>query len=95
MIPEPQGALTERSIAETEANHAADLVMSGLGRGNLSPAPVMHFLGGTTVVVNVAKRAGRWLAKRGAKVSAHIAKRHIAKRLGKSTFIKGGKSVKK
>jgi hypothetical protein len=47
-----------------------------------------------TVVTSVARRTIVWLASKGARVSAHIAKRHIAKRLGKSTFASGGRLVK-
>lgn len=48
-----------------------------------------------SIASTVTKRALVWLAKRGANVSAHIVKRHIARRLGKSTFTNGGKMVKK
>jgi len=46
-------------------------------------------------VARAAQAALRWLAKRGKNVSAHIAKRHVAFRLGKTRFLAGGKEVKK
>lgn len=47
------------------------------------------------VVEKVGSKAFKWLSKRGKNVSAHIAKGHVANRLGKSTFLKGGKETKK
>jgi len=48
-----------------------------------------------TPLQKVLQRALSWLASRGKNFSGHIAKRHIAKILGKSTYVDGGKFVKK
>jgi hypothetical protein len=51
-------------------------------------------LGLDNVAITVAKRALVWLASKGANISGHVAKRHIANYLGKSMFSSGGKAVK-
>jgi hypothetical protein len=51
--------------------------------------------GTSKLVLKVAQRSLRWLAGKGDNISVHIAKRHIATALGKTTFSNGGKDVKK
>lgn len=88
--PEPSGAMTGRVAAEAAATGATAGHDSTLKRSSQ-----VHYLGGDSVLKAIAKRALKWLGKKGKNVSAHIAKRHIAKRLGKTTFTGGGKFVKK
>ncbi len=93
--PKPQGLRAQRESAESEANKSATGLVAGIPVTQVSTAPMIHFQGAGTVVANVAKRALKWLAKRGRNISAHIAKRHIARRIGKSRFAASGKQVKK
>jgi fructose-specific phosphotransferase system component IIB len=51
-------------------------------------------LGLDSVAIAAAKRALKWLVSKGANISGHVAKRHVAKYLGKSMFSNGGKYAK-
>jgi hypothetical protein len=93
--PQQFGQLSGRNWAELEANRGANGLLKGEPLGHVAAAPAVHYLGADSAARAVAKKAARWLARKGANISAHVAKRHIAKRLGKSTFIDGGKMVKK
>lgn len=95
----PVGELTVAPLqgeSEAQADRAADAV----GRGALVDSPSTAPIGtlmrhpAARVIERVGTKALKWLAKRGKNVSGHIAKRHIARRLGKSTFLKGGKQTK-
>lgn len=84
------------SRSEAEANALAGTV---LAEGSVAPtaaAPAVAFFNpGAAIARKVAQKALKWLAKRGKNVSAHIFKRHVARRIGKSRFAASGKQVKK
>jgi hypothetical protein len=90
---------TAQSASEQEAERVAERIASGSVceqvRGTASSQVMRAAPAVAGVATKVAQRALKWLAKKGANVSAHVAKRHVAKRLGKSTFLDGGKFVKK
>lgn len=94
-MPEPRSITAQQRSAEAEADQAAAKLMRGAAVAQPSYAPMIHFQGGGAVVQAVAKKALKWLAKRGKNVSAHIAKRHVARRLGKSRFSVSGAQIKK
>ena len=45
-MPKPLGSLVGRDVAETKAVHAADQITSGVAPAPMSPAPMIHYVGG-------------------------------------------------